>query len=264
MDFHGIHLPDKENITVPGKKLSAGTNANVFEWGTAKVIKLFKASYPLDLIDAEYYNALAVKQFPFKKSIPVELKKAEFGYGIVYDKIQGENLIDYISRTGDLKGAALKMAELQRSINKVQLDPEKTGALPTAHEVLRKKMVESPKADSDATKEMIRFLGTMKDGNVLCHGNLSVDNVLLTDDGPVALSASGYCIGNTLYDIAKSFYLIAYSPLPGEGEGDEKCAFCGKFSDMEVRKEFGRHYLNAMGHTATEIGYYLSMVIAGL
>ena len=70
MDFHGIRLPDKEEITIPGKKLSQGEHANVFEWGKDKVIKIFKASYPMELIDAEYYNALAVKQLPFKKSIP--------------------------------------------------------------------------------------------------------------------------------------------------------------------------------------------------
>ena len=60
MDFHGIRLPDKEEITIPGKKLSQGEHANVFEWGKDKVIKIFKASYPMELIDAEYYNALAV------------------------------------------------------------------------------------------------------------------------------------------------------------------------------------------------------------
>ena len=29
MDFHGIHLPDKNEPTVPGKKLSEGLNAKV-------------------------------------------------------------------------------------------------------------------------------------------------------------------------------------------------------------------------------------------
>ena len=263
MDFHGIRLPDKEEVTTPGRKLSQGEHANVYEWGKDKVIKIFKASYPIELIDAEYYNALAVKQLPFKKSIPVELKKTEFGFGIVYEKAEGESLTDYIARTSDLKGAATMMAELQRSINKITLDPEKTSALETAHSVLRRKMVESSKADSSATQEMIRFLGTMKDGNSLCHGNLSIGNVFVTKDGPVAMSAAGYCIGKPLYDIAKAFYLIAYTPLPGEETG-ENCVVCGKTADTGERKEFGRYYLDAMGKTATEIGGYLSMIIAGL
>lgn len=75
MDFHGIHLPDKNEPTTPGKKLSEGRNANVYEWGDDRVIKLFKASYPTDKVTEEYYNALAVKRLDFKKAEVLELKR---------------------------------------------------------------------------------------------------------------------------------------------------------------------------------------------
>jgi len=264
MDFHGIRLPDKDEITTPGKKIYDGVNANVYEWGKDKVIKMFKASYPTEKITAEYYNLLAVKNLPFKKTTVVEMKKTAFGYGIVFDRLDGELLTDFIHRTGDLKEAAVKMAELQKSINKCTFDSTNNGALESAHQRLRMSMLESKNADSDATKEMIRFLGTMMEGKALCHGNLSPDNVLLTPDGPVALSGNGYCIGMPLYDVAKSFFLIAYSPLPGEEDTGDACPVCGKMTNMEERKEFGRHYLNAMGKSATQIGGYLSMIIAGM
>ncbi|MBR4345174.1 MAG: hypothetical protein IKP88_21120 [Lachnospiraceae bacterium] len=264
MNYHGIRLPDKEEITTPGKKLSEGRNANVYEWGEDRVIKLFKASYPTELVTFEYYNALAVKNLPFRKVMVSELKKTEFGYGIIYEKLSGENMMDYIGRTGNLKEAAVMMADLQKSINKCTFDIENTGALISAHQLLRKNMIKSKKADSDATREMIRFLGTMKEGSSLCHGNLHPENVLITDDGPVALSASDYCIGKPLFDIAKTFFLIAYTPLPGEEKEGSECPVCRGISNTEERKEFGRHYLDAMGKSATEIGGYLSMIIAGM
>ena len=264
MEFHGIHLPDKNEISTPGRKLSEGRNANVYEWGDDKVIKLFKASYPVDAITTEYYNASAVKNLPFRKAKVVELKKTEFGYGIVFEKIKGENMMDYILRTKDLKGAAEMMAELQKSINKCTFDIENTGALETVHQQLRRDMVNSPKADSDATREMIRFLGTMKEGNALCHGNLHPDNIIITEEGATALSASNYSVGMPIFDVAKTFFLIAYTPLPGENAKDCSCPTCRGITDMEERKVFGRHYLNAMGKTATEIGGYLSMIIAGM
>ena len=263
MDFHGIHLPDRDEPSLPGKKISEGSNANVYEWGKDKVIKLFKASYPTERITAEYYNALAVKNLDYKKAIVCDLKKTEFGFGLIFEKIDGENMLEYILRTGDLKGAAEQMASLQRDIHKCRFDVKRTEALETAHEVLKKKMLDSGKADTDATKEMIRFLGTMKDGDSLCHGNMHPENVMMTDEGPVALSASGYCIGKTLYDIARTFFLIAYTPVPGEENGS-CCPGCRGITNMEERKEFGRYYLNAMGKTATEIGGYLSMIIAGM
>ena len=127
MDFHGIHLPYKNEPTTPGKKLSEGRNANVYEWGDDRVIKLFKASYPTDKVTEEYYNALAVKRLDFKKAEVLELKKTEFGFGIVFKKITGENMLDYILRTGDLKGAALQLAELQKSINRCKFEKAYAG-----------------------------------------------------------------------------------------------------------------------------------------
>lgn len=265
MTYHGINLPGKEEITTPGRKIYAGLNANVYEWGEDKVIKLFSDSYPTDWITREYYNALAVRRLNFPKVKVVELKKTEFGFGIVFEKVQGELLLDYIERTGDLKTAADYMVELQRKIHENKFDPEQTESLETAHEQLRREMLLTPKADSDATKEMLRFLGTMKDGNMLCHGNLHPDNILITENGPLALSCKNYCIGMELFDVARTFFLIGYSSLPGE-EGGCTCQVpgCRGVSDMEKRKELGRYYLDGMGHSATEIGGYLSMIIAGM
>lgn len=264
MDFHGIHLPDKNEPTVPGKKINEGRYANVYEWGDDKVIKLFKSSYPVDKITTEYYNSLAVKALPFKKSIALELKKTEFGYGIVFKKLEGESLSEYIYRTKDFKGAAEYMAELQKSINSCAYEVDKTEVIETAHQQLRRKMMESDKAESNATREMIRFLGTMKEGNSLCHGNLCPENIILSENGPAALSASGYCIGMPVYDVARTFFLIAYTPLPGEEQDKCICPGCKGITNIEERKEFGRYYLNFMGKTATEIGGYLSMIIAGM
>lgn len=265
MEFHGIHLPDKDENLKPGKKLSGGQLANVYEWGEDKVIKLFRKSAPMDDINREYYNALALKKLDFPKPTVVELRNTEFGFGIVYKKINGENMLDYIERTCDFEGAAKAMASLQKKINSCIFDPEKTDALETVHQQLRRRMAASEKADSDATKEMLRFLGTMQDGNALCHGNLHPDNIMMTEDGPVAMSFSGYAVGMPIYDVAKTFFLIAYTPLPGD-EASCECGVpgCRGLGNMEQRKELGRHYLNAMGKSAVEIGYYLSMIIAGM
>lgn len=265
MDFHGIHLPDKKIIEKPGKKLSDGKNANVYEWGDEYVIKLFKNSYPIEEINREYYNALALKNQPFPKASVVELKKTEFGFGIVFRKESGETLYEYIERTGDLRGAAEQMAELQKRINSCTFDSEKTDAIESTHQLLRRNMLASGKADSDATKEMLRFLGTMKEGNSLCHGNLHPDNIILTKNGATAISFSSFSIGMPIYDVARTFFLIAYTPLPGDEPGCScNVPGCRGLGNMEQRKELGRYYLNAMGKSAVEIGGYLSMIIAGM
>ena len=85
------------------------------------------------------------------------------------DIVLKAELVDYSSVKGCLvikpAGYAiweLIQKQLDERFKETTLDPEKTSALETAHSVLRRKMVESSKADSSATQEMIRFLGTMK------------------------------------------------------------------------------------------------------
>ena len=265
MDFHGIHLPDRDEIKTPGKKLSAGEHANVYEWGKEYVIKLFSSAYSIDDINREYYNALAVKNLPFRKAEVVELKKTEFGFGIVFKKIEGENLLSYIERTGDYEFAAEQMCILQKSIGACKMKTENVSSIESVRQQLRREMLSTSKADTDATKEMIRFLGTMKDGDSLCHGNLHPDNIMITDDGPVAVGFSHYSIGDAIYDTAKCFFNIAYTPLPGEQSKGCSCNVpgCRGIADSEERKKLARLYLNGMGTSAVEIGCYLSMVIAG-
>jgi hypothetical protein len=67
--------------------------------------------------------------------------------------------------------------------------------------------------------------------------------------------------------VAKTFFLIGYTQIPGEDRNKNEncsCPTCRGISNMEERKEFGRYYLDAMGKSATQIGGYLSMIIAGM
>lgn len=250
MDYKGIHLPDRNEPKEPGKLIGMGATADVYEWGTDKVIKLFHSGYPVEAITREYYNALAVKHFTFAKAVAYELKTLPNGFGIVYSRLQGESLLDYVMRTGDVIGTANYLVDLHQQILSCQLAGETTKVKDFLHECI----LNSKQAESSASKEMLRLVDLLPDGQTLCHGDFHPGNVIITEQGPAVLDFMNVCRGDALYDIARTLFLICYTPVPVETKDVEQVE--------EVKKELGLAYLSGMGKTMGDIGRYLSMIIA--
>lgn len=249
-EWKGIRLPGKDDVTEPGELIAAGHQASVYAWGDDRVIKLYSGDDAADEATREYYNALAVRKYGLPMPKMYELKTVSGGTGIICERLNGETLEDYLLRTRDTKGSAEIMVRLQRQINGIK----GAGGVETGHAQLRRRMLSNEKADTPATSEMIRMLGTMRDGDVLCHGNIHPSEIILTEEGPKVVDCSSISTGDRLFDIAKTFYLIAHRALYEESEHKEEY--------MEMKKELTGHYLIGMGTDATMIGAYLSMIIA--
>lgn len=249
-EWKGIRLPERDTVTEPGELIAAGHQTSVYAWGEDRVIKLYRGEGASDEATREYYNALAVRKYGLPMPAVYELKSVEGGTGIISERLKGETLEEYLLRTRDTKGCAQIMVELQRRFHEVK----GAGGVESAHAQLRRLMLSNEKADTPATTEMIRMLGTMKDGDVLCHGNIHLSEIVLTEQGPKVVDASDISTGDRLFDIAKTFYLIAHRALYEESEH--------KAEYMEMKKELTAHYLIGMGTDATTIGAYLSMIIA--
>lgn len=250
MDYRDIYIPGKDEPKELGKRIGTGGTASVYEWSKGKVIKVFKKDYPIESITMEYNNALALKKFSFKKAIAYELKKIEESYGIVYSYVQGESLLDYLFRTGDIEVTAKHMATLHKEILECRI----TAGITTVRDFLHNNITNSPQATSAASKEMLRIVDLLPEGDVLCHGDFCPGNIILTEDGPVVIDFMNVCRGDALYDIARTLYLIKYTPTLGDATEKEKM--------QKLQCELGQLYLDYMGTTEIEVGRYLSMIIS--
>ncbi|MCB2342482.1 hypothetical protein [Clostridium estertheticum] len=61
-----------------------------------KVIKLFYQGYPKEAVEKEFHNAKARSNMDFAKPKVYEIVFFEERIGIIYDKVEGESLLDCV------------------------------------------------------------------------------------------------------------------------------------------------------------------------
>ncbi len=80
----------------------------------------------------------------------------------IYDKVQGESLLDWVMETGDLDGCAVYMAKLHKSI--IQ---NKISNVPDYKEFLKWNVDNAPLDNSKKREEILQILDKLPDGNAL-------------------------------------------------------------------------------------------------
>lgn len=233
-----------------GKLVGTGRRAEVYEWGEDRVLKLFFEGFPEDEVEREYVNATIVKKLGFEKAREHGIVSYGMRTGIVYDKIEGETVLEYIIRTGEVAEAVLLMVRLHNQILSVEMfDAGVHYYKYHLQEALRKK-TDIEEEEKERLREQIRSL---PDGSQLCHGDLQIENVILRDGEPVVIDFNNVCRGPKLYDIARTFYLMK-NCRPLNARQAKQIA--------EGQEIMAEAYLAAMRVTQEEIEEYLEVLAA--
>ncbi len=228
------------------KVIGVGFTATVYEWEEGKVLKLFRQDFSKESIEIEFRNAMAVRNLPFSKPKAHELISLDGRLGIVYDLLEGESLLDWVLRTGDLEQCAIYMAELHKSIlpiHVVNVDDYK--------DFLRYFISMNP--DTSTREEALRKLDRLPDGNTLCHGDFHPGNILLNQGTTGIIDFMNICHGHHLYDVARTVFLVQYTPVHEEGEMGEQI--------RQFKKSLADLYLTQMQVTRDMIKDYLAVIM---
>lgn len=228
--------------------IGSGNTAEVLEWGDNKVLKLFYEGYPEHAVENEYSNALAVKDLNFPKPIPYERLKYKGRSGIVYDKVLGESLEDWFFKTGDLDKCAFYMSSLHKRMLKYELKD-----LPDYKEFLAYHIQNAKSCKIREKEEALQILQRLPEGNTLCHGDYHPGNILVSGTETYVIDFMNLCRGSYLYDIARTVYLVEYTPVSEsvtdkEGLLNIKRTLVKKYlSYMDIRKDMIKDYLLVIG-----------------
>ena len=230
-----------------GKIVGTGNTATVYEWEDNKVLKLFHQDYPFEAIINEFRNASLIRDMDFGKSKVYEIIFLEKQAGIVYDKLDGESLLAWVLETGNIHECAVHMAELHKKIlgNCISNAPDYKDFL--------KNHID--KAQGLANKEEVLYiLDKLPDGNTLCHGDFHPGNIFINNGKTAVIDFMNICHGPYLYDVARTVFLVEYTPVPEEFKEREKI--------LLFKKSLADLYLTQMNVSREMIQDYLSVITA--
>ncbi len=226
------------------KMLGVGNTATVYEWEKNKALKLFYMDYPREAIEKEFQNAMLIRDFAFSKPKVFEVISYEGRIGIVYDRVEGDTLMNWVMKMNDLQECAIRIANLHKSIL-----TNKSDQVPNYKDVLK-----SLATNLEDRDEILKRIDNLQDGDTLCHGDFHPGNILVSNGELVVLDFMNICHGPSLYDVARTVFLVEYTPVSPEVEDKELL--------MQQKRALADMYLLEMKVPRDSIRDYLAVIMA--
>ena len=234
-----------------GCKIGVGNTAEVYEWGNGRIIKLFNTNYPTAAVEREYMNARSIKNLNFWKAREHGIVTYGDRTGIVYDRLEGESLVDYLMRTGDIPKTVVAMTGLHNAI----LDQEMfDDNIPYYKKFLNEHIGQNPQLTDEQKEDYHKKVSSLPDDSQLCHGDFHPGNIILTEKGAAVIDFMNICRGPRLYDVARTYFLLN-SPPPFD-LGEEREQF------EQARNQMVDEYLASMRVMPEELVDYLEVIEA--
>lgn len=232
-----------------GKIIGTGATATVYEWKKGKVLKLFYQGYAKEDVEREFYNAKSISGMNFATPKVYEIISYEERMGIIYGRVEGESLLEWVIRTRDVQGCALHMAKLHKAIvqNRIM-------AVPDYKEFLKSNILNVPTAKTKEQEAALQMLDILSNGDTLCHGDFHPGNILISNGHTTVIDFMNVCRGDFLYDVARTVFLVEYTPVSTE-LADSRML-------LRFKKTLADLYLLEMNVTRDRIQDYLSVIIS--
>jgi uncharacterized protein (TIGR02172 family) len=186
------------------KKIGIGRTAEVYDYKDNKVLKLFYSTFNDKDIEYEY---LITKNISDTTSIApkvYDVINVNNRMGIVYEKINGQMLSEYLSR--NFKNAhkiVHKFAQTQKVINNINSEniPNHTNKL--------KQRITNSSLLCDSEKEIIVKYLKIINKNEICHGDFHPENVFVDQNHNFrVIDWANMYVSNKFIDIARTYYLF--------------------------------------------------------
>ena len=191
------------------KLLCQGNTAEVFLYDEAKILKLFRKDFPLEVIAAEF--DVAKKVSSDLGFVPKAYGLAEYKnrYGILYEKINGKDMIaDMFRKPYKLKSYSKALADTH-----VKIHHSTTDLSLNVKDKLSSNIDAAAELTEQEKERITSYLKTLPDGTALCHFDFHPGNVMLKGNEFYVIDWMTACNGNAASDVARTYLLLRYGEL---------------------------------------------------
>ena len=192
------------NWNIIMKKVGTGRTAEVYSYKDDKVLKLFYSAFCTKTIEDEYLIAKNISTVTSLVPKVYDIVHTRNRTGIVYEKIKGKMLSDYLSgNIMSTRKIIRKFAQTQKRISNINVEN-----VPNYTDKLRERITNS-RLLSDSEKETVLKYLSIINNNELCHGDYHPDNVFVDQNNDLkVIDWSNMFVSNKYLDIARTYYLI--------------------------------------------------------
>jgi Ser/Thr protein kinase RdoA (MazF antagonist) len=192
----------KELSSMP---IAQGRTAEVYDWDSDHVLKLYLDWCPSDWVDYEARIARAVHKAGVPSPATGEIVEVNGRRGLIYERLEGISMLqDLNARPWTFLEHARALAELHVKINQLSIE-----GLPSYKDGLGYSIRRTPHLSTDLRDKALRLLEDLPDGRNVCHGDYHPGNVILTERGLVAIDWMTAKAGSRWADVSRTNLLLS-------------------------------------------------------
>ena len=184
-----------------GNPISSGRTAEIYNWDSDHVLKLFYGWVGLESIENEAQISRAI----YESGLPVpevgEIVRVNNRNGVIYQRITGPSMFRLGQRKPwNIPRYLRRAAELHVQIHSRTISAN----LPSQRQLLERSIRLAVGLPSHLRSKVLAALEAMPDGDQLCHGDFWAGNILMSPRGEVVIDWNRASRGNPLADVART------------------------------------------------------------
>ena len=187
-----------------------GRTAEVYAWGEAQILKLYRPEMPREWIAHEARVGRIVAEAGLAVPSVGDVIELEGRLGIVYERIVGPSMLDeLVRRPWTLFRSARQFAEVHAAMHACRR-PE----LPSLRDSLMRAIQYAPALPEATRGRVLAALLRLPDGDAICHGDYHPDNLIASPRGAIVIDWMTGTHGNSAADVARTVLLFQTAVLP--------------------------------------------------
>lgn len=191
-----------------GPRLGLGRSAEVFLYGPAHVLKLYKLQCDPVAPEQEFAAAQCAYSLGLPVPAPIAIVKRKNRIGIVFERVHGRDMHRaYICNPMQYLLGLKRLALLQRDVHM-----HAVVGLPDLHDRLRIQ-IEQARISELVKRTALATLDRLPRGSQLSHGDLHPDNVMTSTAGLSIVDWQKAGIGSPAADVARTALLLRYGSV---------------------------------------------------
>lgn len=215
------------------KKIQSGNDAEIYEFNTEKVLKLYFNSIPCENIKREFNIMSALKDSSINVPTVFEMVKIDNREGFLMEKINGESLFSISLKKPwmNLK-LPIIMAQIQYDINSL-VNIDCTYSL---KDFLLKKIDERSNLPNSLLEFVHKVADDLPDSSDICHGDMHLGNIMVKENQYYVIDWYDAGYGDYLADVARTLSMLNYHPYIGfQSLGKNKEGILNKFEILRFK-----------------------------